>query len=173
MCKLLQKITLCILVLSCLSSCSVWHKIKQFVGIEKSSIETNFSLKEIERVIATGRKFKGVPYKVGGVDEKGMDCSGLLFRMYELEGYQIPRLSRDQSNFGLPVSLTDIQIGDWIFFRINKSTVVNHAGIVTATKGGFDVQFLHASLSKGVREDNLNNKYWSNSLYKVVRPFKN
>lgn len=173
MCKILKKITLWILVLGSLSSCSLWHKIKQFVGIEKSSFESNFSLKEIERLISTGRKFKDVPYKVGGVDEKGMDCSGLLFRIYELEGYQIPRLSRDQSNFGLPVSLTDIQIGDWIFFRINKSLVVNHAGIVTATKGGFDVQFLHASLSKGVREDNLNNQYWSNSLYKVVRPFKN
>lgn len=169
----LQKVCFCIILIVSMSSCSLWHKFKQFVGVEKSTIESNFSMKEIEQLIASGRKFTGVPYRAGGVDEKGMDCSGLLFRIYESEGYQIPRLSRDQSNFGLPVSLTDIQIGDWIFFRTNKSNVVNHAGIVTATKGGFDVQFLHASTSKGVREDNLTNKYWANSLYKVIRPFKN
>ncbi len=171
--KFIQKVILISIFSLALYSCSIWHKIKQFVGIEHAVIESNFSIKEIEKVIANGRKFTGVPYRAGGIDDKGMDCSGLLFRIYDMEGYQIPRLSRDQSNFGLPVSLTNIQIGDWIFFRTNNSLIVNHAGIVTATKGGFDVQFLHASTSKGVREDNLNNKYWANSLYKVIRPFKN
>ena len=155
------------------TSCSIWHKVKQFVGLEKSNIESNFSLKEINSVILNGQSFKGVPYRIGGMDEKGMDCSGLLFKIYQLEGFEIPRLSKDQANFGLPVSLTDIHVGDWIFFRTNNSSVVNHAGIVTSTKGGFDVLFLHASTSKGVREDNLTNRYWSNALYKVIRPFKN
>lgn len=156
-----------------LPSCTVWHKIKSFIGLEKSQIESNFSSIEIQHVIKKGLMFQGVPYRSGGMDEKGMDCSGLLFKIYSLEGFEIPRLAKDQSNFGLPVSLTDIQAGDWIFFRTNGSKEVNHAGLVTSSKGGFEVEFLHASTSKGVRIDKLTNKYWSNALFKIIRPFKN
>ncbi len=160
-------------ILFFMSSCTIWHKVKQFVGLEKTIIESNFSLNEIEAILRNGKKFLGVPYKTGGMDEKGMDCSGLLFKMYEIEGFEVPRLAKDQSNFGFPVSLNDIQVGDWIFFKTNNSIIVNHAGIVTSTKRGFNVQFLHASSSKGVREDNLSNKYWTNALYKIIRPYKN
>lgn len=156
-----------------LSSCSVWHKLKQFVGLEKGVIETNYTINEINSLIKVGLGFQGVPYRVGGMDERGMDCSGLLFKIYQKGGYEIPRLSKDQSNFGLPVSLTDVQAGDWIFFRTNGSKEVNHAGLVTSSKGGFEVEFLHASTSKGVRIDLLTNKYWSNALFKIIRPFKN
>jgi cell wall-associated NlpC family hydrolase len=155
------------------TSCSVLHKLKQFVGLNKTLIESNFKSQEIKAIIKQGYKFKGVPYRTGGMDETGMDCSGLLFKIYQLEGFEIPRLVKDQSNFGLPVSLSEIKAGDWIFFRTNNSLVVNHSGIVTTSNGGFNVVFLHASTSKGVREDNLNSNYWSKALYKVIRPFKN
>ncbi len=156
-----------------LSSCSIWHKIKQFVGIEKSMIESNFTANEINSIINNGLSFKGIPYRAGGMDEKGMDCSGLLFKIYQTNGFKIPRLAIDQSNFGLPVSLSEIQPGDWIFFRTNNSSIVNHAGIVTSSQGGFNIKFLHSSISKGVKEDLLSNPYWSKALHKVIRPFKN
>jgi len=158
---------------SLLTSCNIWHKLKQFVGIEKVHVFSNYTIQEIDLLLKTGNRFKGIPYRTGGMDERGMDCSGLLYKIYQVHGYQIPRLSIDQSNFGLPVSIANIQVGDWIFFRTNNSRIVNHSGIVTATKGGFDIQFLHSSTSKGVREDNLLTRYWSNALYKVIRPFKN
>lgn len=172
MCK--KKLVFILILFSyLLNSCSVWHKVKQFVGLGKSGIEANYSVNEIDKLIKVGMRFQGVPYHAGGMDERGMDCSGLLFKIYQTEGYEIPRLSRDQSNFGLPVSLTDVQIGDWIFFRTNGSKEVNHAGLVTRANGGFEVEFLHASTSKGVRTDKLTNKYWSNALFKIIRPFKN
>ena len=168
-----KSIILFFVLLIILPSCTVWHQFKRFIGIEKSSIEANYSPNEIDRIIRKGLTFKGVPYKSGGIDERGLDCSGLLFLVYSTEGYEIPRLSKDQSNFGLPVSLNEIQVGDWIFFRTNNSKEVNHAGLVTNSKGGFDVEFLHASTSKGVRVDKLTNAYWSKALFKIIRPFKN
>ncbi|RVU26759.1 NlpC/P60 family protein [Sandaracinomonas limnophila] len=156
-----------------LSSCGIWHKVKQFVGLEKSEYIQNYSFREINSIIDRLKTFTGVPYKTGGIDENGMDCSGLLYTSYKLEGFEIPRLSKDQSNFGLPVSIDQITIGDWIFFKTNGSTIINHAGIVTKNKGGFDITFIHSSTSKGVREDNLTNKFWNKSFVKVIRPFKN
>lgn len=139
----------------------------------KGAFESNFTDKEISNLIDAAKDYKGVPYKIGGTDESGMDCSGLLFRVYADQNYMIPRPSYQQALFGLPVSIDAIKVGDWIFFKTNGSLNINHVGLVTNVLSTKDVRFIHASTSKGVREDNLFSKYWFNVFVKVIRPYKN
>jgi len=117
-----------------------------------------------------GFSYLGVPYRIGGTDKNGLDCSGLLFAMYESNSFQIPRTTSQQLEFGFPVSVNQIQRGDWVFFS-NQSGIINHVGIVSNIKKD-SILFLHASTSKGVREDELLKGYWYNSFVKVIRPFK-
>ncbi len=136
-------------------------------------VVSSYSDREIENLLLAAQSYQGVTYRLGGIDEKGMDCSGLLFRIYSDENYIIPRVTSQQAEFGLPISLDAIQKGDWLFFRTNGSENTNHVGLVTKVQGSRDVSFIHASTSKGVREDNLFSNYWFNVFEKVIRPYKN
>ncbi|MHA8049966.1 C40 family peptidase [Aquirufa sp. ROCK-SH2] len=171
--KLTNKRYLIVFVLLLLSSCQIWQNIKQSLGFKSNITNSFYSIHEIDQIVKNAQNYIGVPYRSGGIDEKGMDCSGLLFRIYSDQNFLIPRISNDQSNYGFPVSFDDVQKGDWIFFATGNSKNINHAGIVVDSKGGFDINFIHASTSKGVREDNLLNKFWSKAVIKVIRPFKN
>jgi cell wall-associated NlpC family hydrolase len=47
-------------------------------------------------LLATARRFLGVPYVWGGKSPKGFDCSGLTQLVHELHGLELPRDSKDQ-----------------------------------------------------------------------------
>ena len=78
-------------------------------------------------VIATAKKYLGVPYVWGGTDpSKGLDCSGFVQRVYKDLGIELPRVSRDQARAGTPVaSMEQAQPGDLIAF----GSPVDHIGI--------------------------------------------
>ncbi|HEY0487232.1 MAG TPA: transglycosylase SLT domain-containing protein [Mycobacteriales bacterium] len=70
-------------------------------------------------VVAAAEKYLGVPYVFGGTDPKsGLDCSGLVQRVYKDLGIALPRLVRDQRFEGQPVaSLAAAKPGDLLVFR--------------------------------------------------------
>lgn len=76
-------------------------------------------------IVATARKYLGVPYVWGGDDENGFDCSGLVQRVFAENGIDLPRVSRDQARAGVPVAVGDLQPGDLVFF----GNPVDHVGI--------------------------------------------
>ncbi len=156
------------------SSCQIWQNIKYrlFSNREKTQI-TSFSSQEIDQILKSANGYRGTPYRTGGSDLKGMDCSGLIFRIYQDQGFLIPRIANEQANFGLPVPLDQLKKGDWIFFATGNTKIINHSGIVSSVKNGLNVHFIHSSTSKGVREDQLLNKYWLNKVVKAIRPYKN
>ncbi|MFD3407804.1 C40 family peptidase [Aquirufa sp. HETE-83D] len=135
------------------------------------SPSTFYSHAEIKSIIKDAQNLKGVPYKFGGMDKKGMDCSGLLYTVYLKNEVNIPRVSADQANFGEEISINELKIGDWVFFATGKVGLISHVGLVT--KDHPDITFIHASTTYGVREDKLNQKYWLNRIVKIIRPFKN
>lgn len=129
---------------------------------------------EVGRVIDRARDYTGTPYRSGGNDRNGIDCSGLICSVYSEIGVKVPRISWQQSEFGVEVNgIKDIQPGDWVFFvpEAGKEGYVSHAGIVTDVRNDQEIIFIHASTSKGVREDNLFSNYFKSRFVKAMRPF--
>ena len=80
-----------------------------------------------DQVVADARKYLGVPYVWGGTDPaKGLDCSGLVQRVYQDLGIDLPRVSQDQARVGTAVpSLAEARPGDLVCF----GTPADHIGI--------------------------------------------
>ena len=127
--------------------------------------------RKINTVIKTARSYSGVPYKWGGTNRGGMDCSGLLLRSFQSINMEIPRTSIEQSKMGKNVNLHDVREGDLVFFAAGKKKrKITHVGLVTNVRSKDDVRFIHASSSKGVIEINLMSRYYQKILIKAVRP---
>lgn len=152
-----------------MSSCSL---IRRVVNHHEDAAN-NFTDAEIKNLIHSAEQYQGIPYRAGGSTIEGMDCSGLLYSVYVANEFSIPRVSGQQAQFGLSVPLNKIQAGDWVFFRTNGASQINHIGLVMQVNHEQDVLFIHASTSKGVRTDQLYTNYWLKSFDKAVRPFKN
>ncbi|GAB3517085.1 hypothetical protein GCM10027442_35810 [Emticicia fontis] len=120
-------------------------------------------------LIKVARSYTGVPYRIGGNDERGLDCSGLLCNTFKEFGIKLPRVSWQQSEFFPAIDIPNIRTGDLVFFSVNGK-VVNHAGIVTEVRSEDEVIFIHASTSKGVIEDNMMTNYWKARFASACRP---
>ncbi|MGY1689578.1 transglycosylase SLT domain-containing protein [Geodermatophilus sp. SYSU D01105] len=84
-----------------------------------------------QAVVAEARKHLGVPYLWGGTDPaKGLDCSGLVQRVYGDLGVDLPRTSAQQATTGTAVaSLADARPGDLVFFDHSSRPGIDHVGI--------------------------------------------
>ncbi|NEW60793.1 C40 family peptidase, partial [Sulfurovum sp. bin170] len=82
----------------------------------------------------------GKTYKWGGNGPYKYDCSGFTKEVFEKNGIDIPRLSKDQAQIGEKIRKNQLQKGDLIFFHSKKSTIVDHVGIYLG-RG----KFIHAS----------------------------
>lgn len=128
----------------------------------------------VPEVVQIARTYTGTPYRSGGNDKSGIDCSGLICQVYSEMGVKVPRISWQQSEFGREVgSVEEIKPGDWLFFvpEAGKEGYVSHAGIVTDVRSREEIIFIHASTSRGVREDNLFSNYFKGRFVKAMRPF--
>ena len=126
----------------------------------------------VNSVIGNARTYIGTPYKWGGNDKKGIDCSGLLVRSFESVGMKLPRTTSQQIDLGKKVSLKKSKEGDLVFFAFGKSKrKVTHVGLVSNRKYNSDIKFIHASSSKGVIETQLIRDYYLNRKRKIKRVF--
>lgn len=81
-----------------------------------------------QAVTDAAMKYLGVPYVFGGEDASGMDCSGLVQRVYADLGIEVPRLVSGQMTAGTEVaSLAEAQPGDLIVTD-NAEHIVIYAG---------------------------------------------
>ena len=101
--------------------------------------------------------FRGVPYRLGGADPGGFDCSGLVQYVFAQYGVSVPRVVEQQYEVGDKIRPSDIQAGDLIFFNTkNRGRGASHVGIAI----GQDT-FVHAPNSSGVvRIEALGSGYW-------------
>ena len=115
-------------------------------------------------IIDTALAFRGVPYRYGGSDPTGFDCSGFVQYVFARHGIALPREARDQYEVGDEVRLTDVQPGDLIFFE----TVSRGASHVGMAIGGNE--FVHAPSSTGVvRIEQFSSSYWASRFVGVRR----
>ena len=107
-------------------------------------------------VSGTALSLRGTPYKNGGKDPGGFDCSGFVWYVFAQHGVPVPRTVAEQYGAGGSVAPTDLQAGDLVFFATTGSGA-SHVGIVV---GGDS--FVHAPSSTGVvRVERLGATYWA------------
>ena len=91
------------------------------------------------RAVQLAKNYIGTPYKYGGATRDGMDCSGLVYRVYDYKlGLDIPRTARDQWRWTGDVrrlSLAETRPGDLVFFDFNNDGTVDHVGIAVERNG--------------------------------------
>ena len=92
-------------------------------------------------VAAVAKGLVGTPYRFGGSDDRGFDCSGLAVYAYEKVGIAIPRTAAEQQRSARLVPLRHLLPGDLLFFRI-RSRHIDHVGIYVG-----DGRFIHAPRS--------------------------
>lgn len=115
---------------------------------------------KVSSIIATAKKQIGVPYVSGGTTPKGFDCSGFLQYVFAQNGMDIPRLADEQYHLGKKASASQLVAGDLVFFDTD-GTGVSHCGIYLGNN-----DFIHASYSKGIRIDKINDiYYWKDKYY--------
>lgn len=85
-------------------------------------------------VVGIAMRYLGVPYVWGGASPRGFDCSGLVMYVFAQIGVSLPHSSYAMFGMGTPVSISQLQPGDLVFF-----TGASHMGIYIG--GG---QFIHA-----------------------------
>jgi cell wall-associated NlpC family hydrolase len=106
-------------------------------------------------VVAVARTFIGIPYRNGGADPGGFDCSGFTQYVFAQLGVSLPRGAGEQATAGERVDRRDIREGDLVFFAIDGRTI-SHVGIAVAAD-----RFVHAPSSRGsVREESMSIDYW-------------
>ncbi len=94
-----------------------------------------------DRLATTGLRFLGIPYLWGGNTPKGFDCSGLVQRIFLLQGVQIPRDSDLQARFGAQGPSRDwgrLKTGVLLFFGKGGDRI-SHVGMYLSNG-----LFLHA-----------------------------
>jgi len=110
-----------------------------------------------DELVRTARRFIGVPYKWGGENTKGFDCSGLTMVCYRLNGLNLPRNSRSQFKSGRWIAKKDLRPGDLVFFATRGGKRVTHVGMFI---GGN--RFIHAPRTgQKVRIEKLSNRFFS------------
>lgn len=87
----------------------------------------------------------GVPHRSGGMDKKGVDCSGFT-SILEMEIYKrtIPRTAKSMAEIVKRKYEEDLKEGDLVFFDF-EGQKFSHVGVYLHNN-----KFVHASTSKGV-----------------------
>ena len=64
------------------------------------------------------RQWYGTPYRYGGLDRGGVDCSGFVYRTFrDRFDMQLPRSTEEQTSLGTKVSRDELMPGDLVFFK--------------------------------------------------------
>lgn len=97
----------------------------------------------------------GAPYRYGGVDPAGFDCSGLVHYSFRKIGIALPRDTRSLRRVGVEIALDNLAKGDLVFFD-QEGKKSSHVGIYLG-----DGKFVHAPSTGGkVRADKIDLMYW-------------
>jgi cell wall-associated NlpC family hydrolase len=115
-------------------------------------------------ISTTALSLRGAPYRNGGSDPGGFDCSGFVQYVFEQYGIAMPREVRRQFDVGSTVDTAALEPGDLVFF----TTVAPGASHVGIAVGGD--QFVHAPSSSGVvRVERMSAPYWSSRFVGAKR----
>jgi cell wall-associated NlpC family hydrolase len=111
--------------------------------------------KSVRHLITEANKHIGEPYRYGGTNSHGWDCSGFVRTVYARSlSLQLPRSSEEMHALGVEIPLSKGRAGDLVFFNINTQKP-SHVGIYLG-----DRNFVHVSTSQGVVVSSLEEEYY-------------
>jgi len=118
-------------------------------------VRQNVSNRASELVV-TAMGFLGVPYKRGGNNENGFDCSGFVRAIYQQSvGLLLPRRAEQQAAATQSIEKSDLQPGDLVFFNTLRRAF-SHVGIYVG-----EGKFIHAPKPGAeVRVESMGGRYW-------------
>ena len=108
-------------------------------------------------------QWQGTPHRMGGTNQRGIDCSGFVQRLYrDLFERQIPRTTALQVQSGRWIDKQQLRTGDLVFFKLPYKG--RHVGVYVGK-----AEFAHASTSHGVTISSLEEVYWRRSYWTARR----
>jgi murein DD-endopeptidase len=106
-------------------------------------------------IVEYAQRFAGTPYRNGGTDPTGFDCSGFVQYVFAKHGVRLPRSVVSLARVGEAVATDDIRTADLLFFS-TTGPGPTHVAIALG-----DGRFVHAPSGRGmVRIENLSGSYW-------------
>lgn len=110
-------------------------------------------------------EWMGVPYKYGGNDKNGIDCSGFTGLLYrEVYNKNVSGPTSTLIELTNIISENELKEGDMVFFHIEKKGKVSHVGVYLQNN-----KFVHATTKKGVMINDLNENYYKQHYFKSGR----
>jgi murein DD-endopeptidase / murein LD-carboxypeptidase len=124
------------------------NEVEQKLGVSKKQIHEN-------KLYSFVDDWYGTPYKYGGCQKTGIDCSCFTNLLYDrVYGIKIARSAADMFLGCDKISIEDAHQGDLLFFKIGGSAIT-HVGVFLRSK-----LFVHASTSKGVSINSVDEAYY-------------
>ena len=113
---------------------------------QAETIQNNISASDVsgirQTIVSYALKFVGNRYVYGGTSlTNGADCSGFVQSVFRDCGISLGRSSRDQAAGGTPISVSDVQPGDLLFY--SNGSRINHVALYIGNG-----QVVHASSPK-------------------------
>jgi cell wall-associated NlpC family hydrolase len=109
-------------------------------------------------LVLAAMNFVGVPYRLGGSDSEGFDCSGFTRHLFQLElGLALPRRSHEQAAAGglVAIERAALRPGDLVFFN-TLQRAFSHVGIYVG-----EGRFIHSPRAgASVRLEDMRSSYW-------------
>lgn len=139
------------------SSKKITKKYAELLGVEERDIDN-------AKLYAFIDEWYGTPYKYGGKNKSGIDCSNFSAQLYStiyhktLTGSSASIFKQCKS-----VSRNDLREGDLVFFKIENNEI-SHIGIYLQNN-----KFVHATTKKGVMINDLNEAYYKKYYFKGGR----
>lgn len=132
--------------------------------LETEETATYFSEQLVNNALAN----MGAPYRSGGTNSEGFDCSGLMYATFENFAILLPRSSNEMAKIGRVLERHEIRRGDLIFFKTNGSRIINHVGLVTEISSD-EIKFVHSSTQQGVVISSTKEPYYQRTFVQVNR----
>lgn len=112
-------------------------------------------------VSGTALLLRGAPYRNGGQDPSGFDCSGFVWYVFDQHGVRVPRTVTEQFLAGARIEKGDVRPGDLVFFDTSGAGAPGHRASHVGISIGGD-EFVHAPSTMGqVRVERLGSSYWA------------
>jgi cell wall-associated NlpC family hydrolase len=120
----------------------------------------------VSAMLATALELRGTPYRNGGSDPSGFDCSGFVQWVFAQHGTRLPREVKDQFGAGSLIDRDEVKAGDLVFFQ-TVTQGPSHVGIALGNG-----EFVHAPSSRGVvRVEKYTSGYWDQRWLGARRPY--